>query len=117
MHTAGNKTRKMRHIHHQIGPDTVSYLAECGKVQDTRIGRPACDNHLWLVLLGKGLHFVHINPVILRADTILNGVKPFARLIRCRTVSEVTTRRQAHPQNRVSGLDEPHQRTLVRLRS
>ena len=57
----GDQAGEVGHVDHQLGPDRVGDLAEGGEVELARVGGPAGDDHLRLVLLGEARDLVHVD--------------------------------------------------------
>ena len=65
--------------------------------------------------LGLALDLGEIDPPVLGADTISDGVKPFARQIRRRTVGQVAAGREREAENRITRRKEGLTETPVNV--
>ena len=105
----------MRHVHHQMRADLVGNRAEIGKRDLARVSRAAGDNDARLVLDGELAHLVHVDAMRLGMHHVGHRLEPFARLVHGRAVREMAAGREAQAENRVAGLRQRHEHTLVRL--
>ena len=110
-----HQTGKMGHIHHQVSAYLVGQGAEGGKVPETAVGRAAGDDDLRLVLLGQRHKLVHVDAVVLGADTIGDRVEPFARHVRLGAMRQMSTRSEVKAEHRVARLGKRQEDGLVRL--
>ena len=67
------------------------------------------------MLGGEGLHFVVIQKAVLLAHAVLDRVEPFTRLVWFRAVGQVTACVKRHAKDRIAGLEERLEHTLVGL--
>ncbi len=68
MNATGHQSGKMRHIHHEIGTDSIGNLTKPDKIYNPRISRSAGNNHLRPMLLRKLGNLVKIDQRILAAN-------------------------------------------------
>ena len=107
----------MGHIYKKVRTDPVGNRAHSGEIDDVRDGRPSSDDQLRVMLHRQRLQLVIIQFAILRANTVLDGVEPLARLVRGRAMGQVTAGVQGHAKDRVAGLDQRLKHSLVGLRT
>ena len=112
---ARDQTREMRHVHHQPGADAVRDLTEAGKVDDARHRRPARDDKLRLVFLGQRRHLIIVDAAVLRTHPVLDRVEPLAGLVRRRAMRQMPARGEVHAKDRVAGLQQRREHTLIGL--
>jgi hypothetical protein len=114
---SGHQPCKMRHIDQQIGPNRIRNLAHAGKIDDARNGRPACNQHLGLMFFCKLCNLIIVDFQIGFAHTVLNGIKPFARLVGLGPMRQVAACIQRHAQNGVAGCQKRCKHPLIGLRA
>ena len=108
---------EMRHVDEQQRADLVADRAEAGEIEVARIGRAAGDDQLGPMLLRQPLDLVEIDEMVVRADAILDGVEPFARLRGRRAVGQVAAGGEAHAHDRVAGLGQRQHHRAIGLRA
>ena len=87
--TARHQPGEMGHVHQQPGTDPVGDCAKALEVHPPRHGGAAGDQQLGPVLLSQFRDRIVVDAAILPADTVLNRVEPFARLVWPGTVRQV----------------------------
>ncbi len=115
VHLAGDQPGEMRHVDHQIGADRIRDLAELREVDDARIGGPAGDDDLRLVLGGEARNLVEIDARVLAPHAVLHGVEPLARIVGRGTVGQMPAGGERHAHDGVAGLGEREERAEVGL--
>ena len=110
-----DESRKMRHIHQQIGPDLVGNGPHAREVEDARNGRTARDDHRRLVFQRQRLNLVIVGQQRVLPHAILHGVEPFAGLVRGRAMGQVTAGIKTHAQDGIARLDQRLEHALVCL--
>ena len=100
----GNKARDVGHIHHKVGAHGVGHLTEAGKVDHSRIGAGAGDDHLGLAFLGNAHQIVVIDPLRLLRNAVGYDVEVLAGEVYRAAVCEMPAMGQVHAQNGVTGL-------------
>ena len=71
VHAGGHQPGKMGHIDHKLRADLVRDILEAREINLARVGRPASDDQLWLILTGQAFDLVEVNPaIVLRARHI-----------------------------------------------
>ena len=111
----GDQAREMGHVDEEEGADRVGDLAERGEVEVARIGRPAGDDHLRLVLVGEPLDLLHVAAQVLAPDVVGDDVVELARDVQLHPVGQVAAVVERHPHDRVAGLDHRHVGGVVGL--
>src|SRR3546814_5900850 len=84
----------MGHVHHQLRIDRVRDLAEPGKVYLARISRAAGNDQLGMIFAGEFGDGIIVDPLVSLADSILDGVQPFARKGGCCAMGEMAAMRE-----------------------
>jgi hypothetical protein len=79
MRAARDEAGEVRHVDQQVRADLVGDGAERGEVPMARIGGPAGDDHLRLVLVGEAADLVDIDALVLSPDVIRHGLEPLCR--------------------------------------
>ena len=79
MLAGGDEPGEVGHVDEQLRADRVGDLAEGGEVEVARIGGPAGDDHLRLVLVGEPLDLLHVAAQVLAADVVGDDVVEPAR--------------------------------------
>ena len=113
MRAAGHEPGEMRHVDHQIGADPIGDRAEAGEIDDARVGAAAGDDQPRTVLLGEALDLIEIDPRVLGAHAVMDGVKPFARQVRRGAVRQVAAGGERHAEHRVAGLQQRQKHRLI----
>ena len=117
MDAAGDQTRDMGHIYHQVSADLVGDLTETLEVNDTRISGRAADDHLRLAFLRGLKHLIIVDPMGLGVYAVADDVEVLAADIHRRAVSQVTALAEVHAHDGVAGLEHREIDDLVRLRA
>ena len=110
-----DQTGKMGHVHLQVGTDHIGNLAHPLEVDLARNGGTTGDDQLGLVLFRERFDLVIVKLVVLFAHAVLDGIEPFAGLVRLGPVGQVAARVEAHAQNGVTGLQQRGEHALVGL--
>ena len=115
MRPARDQPGEMRHVDHQQRIDRVRDLSEPGKVDPARIGRSARDDQLGMIFVRQFGDRVIIDPLVLFAHAIGNGVQPLARKGRRGAVGQVPAMRQTEAHQRIARLQQRELHRHVRL--
>ena len=110
-HRVGVQARRdqageVRHVHHEQGARLVGDLPEAGEVQLARVGRPARDDQLRLVLLGQRLDLVVVDQAVGLAHVVGHGVEDLARVVDPHAVRQVPAVGQVQAQDGVARLQQ-----------
>ena len=117
MSTAGHQTRKMRHIDHEERTDLIGDFAESLEIENTGIGRAACQHELGPMFTGERRNNVHVDKLVFAANAVGNGLEPFSRLIDRRAVRGMAASIQTQSHEGVAGLKQRKEHRLVGLRT
>ena len=79
------------------------------------IGARADNDHLRLSLVGKPLHLLVVDPLIVPSNTVRDDRVELSRKIQRMTVREVSAMREVHPKHRVARLQQRQIHRHVRL--
>ena len=105
----------MRNVGQNIGANLVRDFADLCKINGARDGGTASDDQFWFMFLGQGAHLVIVDQVVLLTYAILDCVEPFAGLVWCGAVGQVSTCIQRHAQNGFTWLHQCLENALVCL--
>src|SRR3546814_8953089 len=86
--------------------DRVRDLAEPGKVYLARISRAAGNDQLGMIFAGEFGDGIIVDPLVSLADSILDGVQPFARKGGCCAMGEMAAMREAHAHQGIARLEQ-----------
>ena len=115
MLSCGNEPCDVRHIHHK---DRADFLCDCTnalKVDDARIRRRTCNNHLRLVLLREHLQRIVVNALRLLVHAIGDDLVIHPRDVDGAAVCQMSAIRQIHAEDRVARLKESKEHRHIRL--
>ena len=98
-----DETGEVRHVDPEERPDLVGDRAERGEVELTRVGGPAGDDDLRLVLEGKAPHLVHVDERGLGVDAVRDDVVQAAREVDLHAVGQVAAVVEREAEQRVAG--------------
>eukprot|EP00521_Asterionellopsis_glacialis_P019722 CAMPEP_0195318084 /NCGR_PEP_ID=MMETSP0708-20121125/4650_1 /TAXON_ID=33640 /ORGANISM="Asterionellopsis glacialis, Strain CCMP134" /LENGTH=123 /DNA_ID=CAMNT_0040383941 /DNA_START=61 /DNA_END=432 /DNA_ORIENTATION=- len=115
MRFAGNQASKMRHIDQKQSPDLICNGAEFGEIDLTRVRRASGYNQLWLMLFCQRLDLFKIDQVVIWPNTVLDGIKPLARLVGAGAMGQVPPRIQAHAKDCITRLQQRLEHRLICL--
>ena len=113
----GDEAGEVGHVDHQLGADRVGDRAEGGEVELARVGRPAGDDQLRLVLLGKRGDLVHVDQQIVFADVVRDRVVERAGDVDLHPVTEVAAVVERQAEEGVPWFEQRHVDGVVGLRS
>jgi len=115
--SAGDKPREVRHIHHEVGTHLVRDRTHAGEVEDARIGRASTYDDLGLDLNRLGLECVVVDGLGVLADLVPGDLVELAREVELVAMRQVPAMRKVEPEERVSGLQQRHVSSGIRLRA
>ncbi len=104
MEAGGHQAGNMRHIDHDHGADLVGDLAECGEIDDARIGAGADHDHLRPMLQRQALDLVIIDRSGLALDPVGDDIEQLAGKIDRGAVGQVTAMGQVHAEDGIARL-------------
>jgi hypothetical protein len=117
MLTGRDQAREVRHVDHQHSADVVGDLTERREVEMARIGGPAGDDQLRLVLTGELGDVVHVDAVVGAPHLVADDLVELPRDVQAHPVRQVAAVGELHAQDRVAGIEERHVDGVVRLRA
>ena len=96
----------MRHIHHKISADFFGDLADALKINGAGISGSAGNDQFWFMLQSQSADGIVIEHAGFLIQPIGYEVKVLSRHVDRGTMSQVAAVRQAHPHDRVAGLEQ-----------
>ena len=101
-----HQPREVRHVHDEVGAHRVGDLAEAHEVELARVGRPAGEQQLGLVLLRQARDLVHVEPGVLPAHAVRDDVVQPPREVELHAVREVAAVVELHAHDPVARLEQ-----------
>ncbi len=117
VHTRGDQTGDVRHVHKQIGADLAGEFAHALEIDDARIGGGPDGDERRLELAGGFFQFVVVDALVVRTDAVVGDVIEAAGEIRLVAVGEVAAVGEIHGEDLVAGLEHGEINGHVRLRA
>ena len=105
----------MGDVGQNIGANLVRDFADFCKINGAWDGGTAGDDQFGFVFLGQGAHLVIVDQVVLLTYAVLDCIEPFAGLVWCGAMCQVSTGIQRHAQNGFTWLHQCLENALVCL--
>ena len=107
--SCGHKTCNVGHVNHESGVRCMGNFGKAIKIDDSRIGTCASNDHFWTVLFCKCCYLIIINGSGFLRDTIVDKLIEFPRKIYGASMGQVAAVGKVHSENRITRVYYGHE--------
>ena len=111
----GDQPCNVRDVYQKIGPHRLGNLLEPGEVQDSRVGAGSDHDHPRTAFLSDALNRIVVDHFCLSVHAVKEGAKEGTGKIHAAAVSEMSSLRQIHAKDHVTGFQDRQVRRHIGL--